>query len=92
MIQVNEEQLRETTQAMRNCGESLNAIKCESINLTGNSEVLRNYNESFEKLQNVMSAYATLLIRDSEKIMSAGEALIQEDRDVMAVPIETGKK
>ena len=58
------------------------------MNITGNSEVLKNYKECFEKLQNTMNAYAALLQRDSDKIMSAGEALIKEDRDVLKVTLE----
>ena len=88
MIKLNEEQLRSGTQAMKGCGDALAAVKCENVNITGNSEVLRNYKECFEKLQNTMNAYAALLQRDSDKIMSAGEALIKEDRDVLKVTLE----
>ena len=88
MIQLNKEQFRTGTQAMMNCGEALATAKCQVVNMTGNSEPLRNYIECFEKLQIVMNAYATLLQKDGESILSAGEALVQEDRDILVVAFD----
>ncbi len=88
MIRLNEEQLRSGTSAMKSCGEALAAIDCGELDMTGNSETLKSYIECFERLQDVMNAYSVLLQRDSDKILSAGEALIEEDKSVLVVPID----
>lgn len=88
MIRLNEEQLKTGTSAMRSCGEALGAIDCGAVDVTGNSDTLRNYIECFERLQDVMNAYSILLQRDSDKILSAGEALIQEDKNVLDVALD----
>lgn len=83
MIELNQISFQTANTRLVTAANELSSVEAQRPEATGNSEPLNQYIESFQLMQEVLKEYCSLLKTDSERIRSAGNAMMLAEQNLL---------